>query len=206
MKKGDNNMIKNIVFDLGRVLVDFYPIPYMEQLGLDDETINKLNEIIFKSQDWVDYDSGILLHNTDIIKKLTKEHPELEGEIKLVLQDDWVKVHRLREDMANYLISLKKQGYNIYILSNISIDSYEFVSKYDFFNYIDGGVYSYEVKVSKPNELIYKTLLQRYNLIPEETIFIDDSLKNIEMAQKIGINAIQHIDIDQTKRFINELL
>ena len=91
-------------------------------------------------------------------------------------------------------------------MSNISIDSYEFVSKYDFFNYIDGGVYSYEVKVSKPKELIYKTLLQKYNLIPEETIFIDDSLKNIEIAQKNGINAIQHIDIEQTKKSINELL
>jgi len=199
-------MIKNFVFDLGRVLVDFYPIPYMEQLGLDEETINKLNKIIFQSQDWVDYDSGILLHNTDIIKKLTKEHPELENEIKLVLQDDWVKVHNLREDMADYLISLKKQGYNIYILSNISTDSYEFVSKYDFFNYIDGGVYSYEVKVSKPNELIYKILLQRYNLVPEETIFIDDSLKNIEVAESLGINGIQHIDLDQTQRIIDEKL
>lgn len=199
-------MIKNFVFDLGRVLVDFYPIPYMEQLGLDDETINKLKEIIFKSQDWVDYDSGILLHNTDIIQKLAKEHPELEEEIKLVLQDDWVKVHKLREDMADYLISLKKEGYNIYILSNISIDSYEYVSNYDFFNYIDGGVYSYEVKVSKPNELIYKILLQRYNLVPEETIFIDDSLKNIEAAEKLGINGVQHIDLKQTQRIIDEKL
>ena len=91
-------------------------------------------------------------------------------------------------------------------MSNISIDSYEYVSSYDFFNYIDGGVYSYEVKVSKPNELIYKILLQRYNLVPEETIFIDDSLKNIEAAEKLGINGVQHIDLKQTQRIIGEKL
>ena len=199
-------MIKNIIFDLGRVLNNFYPKAYMEQLGLSSDIIEKLYNIIFQSQDWVNYDSGILLHNTDIANKLVSEHPELEKEIKLVLKDDWVKIHTLKEDMAEYLISLKQRGYSIYILSNISIDSYRFVSQCDFFNYIDGGVYSYEVKVSKPDEKIYKTLLERYNLIPEETVFIDDSPKNIEVAVKLGINGIIHIDIDNTKKVLEQLL
>ena len=199
-------MIKNIVFDLGRVLVDYNPISYMEQLGLSSEIIDKLSNIIFHSQEWVDYDSGKLLHNTDIANKLVLEHPEVGKEIKLVLKDDWVTIHTLREDMAQFLVSLKERGYNIYILSNLSIDSYGFISQYEFFKYIDGGVYSYEEKVSKPDENIYNALLEKYSLIPEETVFIDDSPKNIEGAIKLGINGIIHNDIDSTKIALEQML
>lgn len=192
-------MIKNVVFDLGRVLVDFYPLQYLDGLGFDDDQKNKLNEIIFESHDWAEYDRGMHLHNTDIAKKLIKEHPELEKEINLVLQDDWVKMHYLREDVAEYLKNLKLQGINIYILSNLSKDSYDFISTFDFFKYIDGGVFSYEINICKPDEGIYKALLERYNLIPEETAFFDDKLENIEAARKVGIQGIQFVTLGDAK-------
>lgn len=192
-------MIKNVVFDLGRVLVDFYPLSYLDKFEFDDDTKNKLNEIIFESKDWSEYDRGIYLHNTDIAKKLVNEHPEFEKEINFVLQDDWVKMHYLRNDVVEYLKNLKMQGINIYILSNLSKDSYDYISKYDFFKYVDGGVFSYEIKACKPNEIIYKTLLERYNLIPEETAFFDDKLENVETAIKLGIQGIQFLTLEDAK-------
>lgn len=192
-------MIKNVVFDLGRVLVDFYPLQYLDELGFDEDQKNKLNDIIFESKDWSEYDRGIYLHNTDIAKKLINEHPELEKEINLVLKDDWVKMHYLREDVVEFLKTLKLQGMNTYILSNLSKDSYDFISKLDFFKYVDGGVFSYEINICKPDEGIYKALLERYDLKPEETAFFDDKLENIESAKKLGIQGIQFISLDDVK-------
>lgn len=198
-------MIKNVVFDLGGVLVDFIPLQYLDRLKFDNATKNKLNEIIFKSKDWNEYDRGIYLHNTDIAEKIIKEHPDLEEEIKLVLQDNWVKMHVLREDTVNYLKQLKLQGMNIYILSNLSKDTYNYVTKFDFFSFIDGGVYSFDVNICKPDEGIYKILLEKYNLHPKETAFFDDRLDNIEAAKNLGIQGIQFTSLDEAKLQLENL-
>lgn len=198
-------MVKNVIFDLGNVLLDFDPLSYLENLGFDDILKNKLNKIIFKSNDWIEYDRGIYLHNVDIIKKIAEEYPEYENEINLVLQDDWVKIHTIKKETTTFLKELKAQGMKIYILSNISKDTYEYISNFDFFKYVDGGVYSYEVNICKPDEMIYKILLEKYDLIPEETVFFDDRLDNIESAIKLGIHGITFTTLEEAKKLFSDL-
>ena len=195
-------MIKNVIFDLGRVLVNFYPLAYLEELGFDENKKNILNNIIFESKEWYEYDRGFYLHNKDIEKKLITDNPKLEKEIKRVLNEDWVKIHTVKEETVEYLKSLKNEGKKIYILSNLSKDSFDFISKLDFFKYVDGGVYSYEIKVCKPDNEIYKTILEKYNLVPEETVFLDDKLENIEAANRFGIHGIQFFSVDDAKKKI----
>lgn len=109
------------------------------------------------------------------------------------------------KDTSNYLKELKDKGYNIYILSDLSIDSYNYNKQFKFFDYITGGVYSFEIGTTKPNKNNYKVLLEKYSLIPEETIFIDDRLNNIEAANDFGIHGIQFTTLNKVKEEINKL-
>ena len=199
-------MIKNIVFDLGRVLVNFESREYLKEFGYDDKTVEKLNEIIFKSQVWLSCDSGTYENNTDIAEILIEKYPDYSEMIKKVLTKEWVKMLTLKEDTAEYLKELKSRGFKIYILSNLSKESYDYNSKYEFFKYTDGGVYSYEVKKIKPNPEIYTELLKKYNLIPEETIFIDDVKENIDAANKLKINGVIFENLDQVKKEVETLI
>ena len=188
------------------ILVNFESREYLKEFGYDDKTVEKLNEIIFKSQEWLSCDSGTYENNTDIAEILIEKYPDYSEMIKKVLTKEWVKMLTLKEDTAEYLKELKSRGFKIYILSNLSKESYDYNSKYEFFKYTDGGVYSYEVKKIKPNPEIYTELLKKYNLIPEETIFIDDVKENIDAANKLKINGVIFENLDQVKKEVETLI
>ena len=72
----------------------------------------------------------------------------------------------------------------------------------NFFDYVDGGIYSYQVKLCKPDKRIYTELLTKYNLKPEETIFIDDREDNIKAAKELGIHGIIFQNVENTEKEI----
>ncbi|MCI8759824.1 MAG: HAD family phosphatase [Clostridia bacterium] len=199
-------MIKNIVFDLGRVLVDFNPQKYLEEFGLEEEIRQSLTKNIFQSKEWEKCDSGVYQNNSDLVDLLVNQYPQLETEIKLVLNKNWVKMLSLKEETQVYLEDLKKQGFKIYILSNLSEESYQYVKNYEFFKIIDGGVYSYQLKICKPNPKIYEKLLNQYKILPKETIFIDDNEKNIEMSEKLGMYGVIFEDLETVKQKVNNII
>lgn len=137
---------------------------------------------------------------------LVNQYPQLETEIKLVLNKNWVKMLSLKEETQVYLEDLKKQGFKIYILSNLSEESYQYVKNYEFFKIIDGGVYSYQLKICKPNPKIYEELLNQYKILPKETIFIDDNEKNIEMSEKLGMYGVIFEDLETVKQKVNNII
>lgn len=199
-------MIKNIVFDLGRVLVDFNPQKYLEEFGLEEEIRQSLTKKIFQSKEWEKCDAGVYQNNSDLVDLLVNQYPQLETEIKLVLNKNWVKMLSLKEETQVYLEDLKKQGFKIYILSNLSEESYQYVKNYKFFKIIDGGVYSYQLKICKPNPKIYEELLNQYKILPKETIFIDDNEKNIEMSEKLGMYGVVFEDLETVKQKVNNII
>lgn len=199
-------MIKNIVFDLGRVLVDFNPQKYLEEFGLEEEIRKSLTQKIFQSKEWEKCDEGAYKNNSDLVDLLVNQYPQLENEIKLVLNKNWVKMLSLKEETQAYLEHLKKQGFKIYILSNLSEESYNHVKNYEFFKIIDGGVYSYQLKICKPNPKIYEELFNQYKILPKETIFIDDNEKNIEMSEKFGMYGVIFEDLETAKEEVNHII
>lgn len=199
-------MIKNIVFDLGQVLVNFNPMEYLKPFGFKDETNQMLVEKIFKSKEWLECDSGTYRNNSDLADLLIDKYPQLKNEIRLVLNKDWVKMLSLKQETVDYLKQLKKQSFKIYILSNLSEESYNYVKNYEFFEKIDGGIYSYELKVCKPNPQIYLELFSKYKIIPEETIFIDDNRENIEMSEKLGMHGVVFYDLEDTKQKVDNII
>lgn len=199
-------MIKNIVFDLGKVLIDFSPLQYLERFKFEQDVKLELLKIIFESKDWNEYDRGVYENIAELAQKLSEQYPRYEKEIKLVMSNDWVKILKVKQDTLEYLKELKIKNFKIYILSNIPEDAYNFISQYDFFQYVNGGVYSYELKICKPDEQIYKILLKKYNLVPEETVFIDDRLENVQSANRLGIHGIQFITLSEAKQKIELLI
>ena len=102
---------------------------------------------------------------------------------------------------------LKEKGYKLYILSNFHREAFlEIERKCEFEKYFDGKVVSYDVKLLKPEKEIYEELLKKYNLNPEETLFIDDTLANTEGAEKLGISTIHLINKEKLKEELEKFL
>ena len=186
-------MIRNIVFDLGNVLLDFEPESYLEKLGYSGEIKDKLKAEIFETEEWLMLDRGTISQEK-AVEKWQQRNPELKDEIADVMAE-WEKILVLKEDSLDILKSLAEKDYNLYVLSNFQKKAFAYVkSKYDFFNYFDGRVISADIGMIKPEADIYDHLLDKFNLKAEETVFIDDSKENIMAALKKGIRVIHFKD------------
>ena len=198
-------MIKNIVFDLGGVLVDFNPKRYLDHIGLSSEEADFYSKIIW-GKEWMDYNANKYSFK-ELKQLLINNNPEYREKLNEILTNiDYHYILSEKTDPAEYLKELKKKGYNIYVLSDLSKESLIYNKEFDFFEFVDGGVYSFEVGSNKPNENNYKTLLNTYNLLPNETIFIDDNINNINAANTLGIKGIQFTDLDKVKEEISNLI
>ena len=197
--------MKNIIFDIGNVLLDFHPQDFLKGLGLEKNIEERLYKLIFLSEEWKELDRGSI--DYQVAEKIFKtKAPELKNEISLILEK-WHEMLTPIEKNVDLLKSLKDYGYNIYYLSNFQKDVYEkMYNKYDFLRIGDGGVISYQVNTLKPDHSMYTILLSKYNLDPSETIFIDDSFDNIEEAKKIGFHSVLFTDCDELKNTIKPLL
>ncbi|HAS80159.1 MAG TPA: HAD family phosphatase, partial [Fusobacteriaceae bacterium] len=180
-------MIKNVIFDLGRVLINFDPETYLKELGLNSDDRKIYLNDIFKGSEWLDLDRGVI-DEEQAIETIVAKGRIKEKEVRKVLDE---RIHFFTELSLNSPLvkKIKDKGYKLYILSNFPKIPFEILfKKYEFFRNFDGGVISYEegVNVIKPDSRIYDILLSRYNLLPEETVFIDDTLVNIEKAEEYG--------------------
>lgn len=198
-------MIKNVIFDLGRVLINFDPETYLKELGLDKETRKIYLNDIFKGNEWLDLDRGIITEE-QAIKKITDKGNIEEREVRKILD---ARISFFTELHLNSPLvkKIKDNGYKLYILSNFPKIPFEILfKKYEFFRNFDGGVVSYEegVNVIKPDSKIYDILLSKYNLLPEETVFIDDTLVNIEKAEEYGITGIHLPDHTELREKLKE--
>ena len=186
-------VIKNIIFDLGNVLLDFDPNSYLEKLGCGGKIKEKLKTEIFETEEWLQLDRGTITQ-PEAVAIWQQRNPDLKDEIADVMAE-WEKMLALKEDTAEILKSLTEKDFNLYILSNFHQKAFDYVSsKYDFFNYFDGRVISADIGMIKPETEIYDHLLDKFNLKVEETLFIDDSKDNIKAAFKRGLRVIHFKD------------
>ncbi|MDQ7096479.1 HAD family phosphatase [Desulfosporosinus sp. PR] len=182
-------MIKNIIFDLGNVLINFKPLDYVCTQIADYRRANEVYQSIFKSPEWLMLDRGIVTEK-EAINAICERTSDLNKQIRLVMTD-WYHMLTPMEDVLDIVKELKSVGHKIYFLSNYQLLAYEHVrSVYSVFNYFDGGVFSFEEKSLKPEPEIYEKLIKRYAIEPHESIFIDDTKDNVESASIIGFNAI----------------
>ncbi|MBE6070630.1 MAG: HAD family phosphatase [Clostridium butyricum] len=187
-------MIKNIIFDLGNVLLKFDPRKYLET-KIPVEKINMLYKIIFQSKEWALLDRGTITEEKAIANIISR-NVELKEYITIIFEN-WYDILEPIEKNVKILELLKKHGYKIYYLSNFHDLAFKYVTKkYDFFHNFDGGVVSYEEKMLKPEDEIYKQIIKKYELEPSECIFIDDTKENIDGAIKNGLHGIHLKDFE----------
>jgi len=196
--------IKNIVFDLGRVLIKFEPKKYIEQ-NVPEEKREDFYNGIFGSTEWLMLDRGTLSYED--AKKIFKERvPGADKQIDRLFDADLFEILQPIEENVKLLPELKKK-YNLYILSNFHQPAFEYIfKKYDFFRLFDGHTVSCYYYLLKPEKEIYDTLIDKFNLIPEETVFIDDTKVNIDACEKEGIRGIHLPDYTELKQKLEEFL
>ncbi len=178
--------IKNIVFDIGNVLLKWEPEKLYETMfGKNEFEKHHLDKIV-GSEIWLELDRGTMTIE-EVISKVKLQYPESIEEIGRFIREVAFYIQPI-EDSFNFADECKAMGMKIYLLSNFSEEGYNVIrERFDIFNIFDGGVISWEVKTIKPEKEIYEILLDKYALSPEETLFIDDVSANIEAAEKLGI-------------------
>lgn len=182
-------MIKNIIFDIGNVLVSFDYRNFYEKFGYDEEIVERLAKATALSSDWNELDRGVLSYE-EVLQRFVQNDPEMEGYIRESLKD-LKGILGKYEYAIPWIRELKEKGYKVYYLSNFFQKALEdCVEVMDFLPLMDGGILSFHDKVTKPDRAIYELLLQRYKLKPEECVFLDDTAKNITGAEAAGIRGI----------------
>lgn len=191
-------MIKNVIFDIGNVLVYFSYRESFASFGYDEAMVDRLAKATVFNEAWAHFDRGDL-SDEEIIDLMVKADPEIESDIRRVLANchDIVVQH---DYAVPWVRELKRKGYHVYFLSNyfekLIRENPEALS---FINYMDGGIFSCRVHMLKPAPEIYQALLSKYQLNAEECVFFDDRPENAEGANAVGIHGIVFENLTQAK-------
>lgn len=182
-------MIKNIVFDMGNVLLDYNPRYSLEKY-LDNEEDRKLIYWeLFCGPEWEEGDLG-LIRDQDRFPLVSLRVPRrLHSALKEIC-DHWYDCMVPLEGAHEFVQACKDAGYRVYILSNASDKFYEYFPNFSPLDYFDGHIVSCDIHATKPHQRIYRHLLNRYHLQPEECLFIDDVVKNVKGARTAGLHAV----------------
>ncbi len=179
-------MIKNVIFDCGRVIVHYNETYIASFFTENEEDAKLLGKIGMARKYWERFDLGIL-EDEEYKKEVKEELPErLHGNLDR-LYDDWIGHCPQIEGMPEIVEDVKKNC-KVYLLSNFNKSLRNQLYKIPVLEKFDGLVISGEVKMAKPNPEIYQYLLHTYQLKAEECIFIDDLSTNIEVAKALGIH------------------
>ena len=180
-------MIKNVIFDLGGVLVDFNPFRVINSLFSKEDADFILGNLFF-SEEWREIDRGTLTPSAAFEKYRNNLSPESFNKIINVIEN-WNEYMPAFDDMYELVKRVKAAGMKIYLLSNIPPYIYKMTDTLPAFRFFDGFVASCDLHLLKPEKEIYEHLLEKFNLKAEECFFIDDTLENTEAAGQIGIKA-----------------
>jgi HAD superfamily hydrolase (TIGR01509 family) len=185
--------IRNVVFDVGGVLLEWNPPGVIAGLYPDPATQAVIRQQIFEHADWLEFDrgtysedaaaehfastTGLTADQTRGLIRATRESLlPIEGTVKLV------------EDLAD-------AGMHLYLLSNMPVSTFDYlIKRHHFFGHFKHLVISGAILLVKPEPAIYKHLVDQTGIVPAESVFIDDLLKNVIAARECGFHAIQFSD------------
>ncbi|MDC7294710.1 MULTISPECIES: HAD family hydrolase [unclassified Butyrivibrio] len=196
--------IDTVVFDIGNVLGTFVWREFIKNKGYDEQMTDRIAKASVLSEDWVEFDKGNLT-TRQIAEKFAENDPEIAGDL-LGIFTDLNDIIEKREETVPWIRSLKAAGYRVYYLSNFSKEALEGNEEpMAFISECDGGILSYREHVVKPDPAIYNLLASRYDLVPEKTVFIDDTKVNIDAARSLGWNGIVYESYEQVVKDLHNL-
>lgn len=182
--------IKNIVFDLGNVLIKFDPRDNANAALFTDneEDRNLLLDEVFNTVEWVQVDRGSITRE-QALASINKRLPERLHAGADLFVNGWFKDGRIDviPGMEELIKELKVSGYKTYLLSNAGISFHEYYKDIPALSLMDGLFISADWHLLKPSETIYRTFCTHFSLNPPECFFIDDLHINIEGAINMGM-------------------
>ena len=197
--------IRNVVFDFGGVLVRWQPEAVIAGFYADEPSRALVRDAVFRHPDWIDIDRGTLSESAAIERFAVRMHRPA-AEMRALMQHIKDSLTPVPDSIA-LLDELAQRGVPLYGLSNMSAPIFALLkSRHDHWDRFRGIVVSGEVGLVKPEPEIFHHLAQRYELIPAETVFIDDHLPNIESAGRLGFRTIHFADAEQCRRELDTLL
>lgn len=201
-------MIKNIIFDIGCVLVDFNPGRVLTEMGLPPEEVQIIQTNTVLGPHWKELDRGVM-PKEEVFELMIKDVPvPYQSDARNFLYNHTLETVTCFDYSEAWVKGLKEKGYKVYLLTNYPQWMFEphFKNLFTFAPYVDGYVVSAVEKLIKPDHQIYKTLINRFNLKPEESVFIDDRLENVQGAVETGLKGIQFTTKEETFKNLDALL
>ena len=197
-------MITTIIFDIGNVLAGFCWKEHYERFGYDDKMVERIAKATVRHPAWNEFDRGDM-RLEEIVQAFIESDPEIEQDIRKTLEDVSTMIKRY-EYAIPWIRELKSKGYRVLYLSNFFFFlETDCAHALDFIPYMDGGILSYQEKIIKPMPEIYQLLIDRYSLVPEECVFMDDTPANLTGAEKFGIHTIHFQDREQAIEELRKL-
>ena len=185
--------VQKFLFDLGNVFFDWNPERVLKPIFKDDERMNFfIKNISFPLLD-TRCDAGITIEVA--VNDAVKKFPDFEKEIKLYYPNHGNMVGGFFQKTVDIFYKVKNLNYPCYVLSNWSAETYEGMEEtYPFLKDFDGKIISGRDFLIKPDPAIYELAISRFDLVPQETLFIDDRLDNIQAAQNLNFQTIHLTD------------
>lgn len=198
-------MIKNIIFDMGNVLIKFDKKCFLEAVNVSPEDNALLEREVYVSVEWAMMDRGTLTEK-EAAERMCARLPERLHEKVHQLVDEWDRPILPMSGMAELAGELKAKGYRLFLLSNASYRQHEYWPEIPGSEYFEDTLISADVKLVKPQPEIYLMALHKFNAKPEESVFIDDATNNVEGAIYCGMEGIVfHGDTDELRKKLNAI-
>ena len=194
-------MIKNIVFDFGKVLI-CYDYPAFLNTIFDDDDERLRFEEIFCGEEFVrrcDLGEESFI---SLIRESQEKYPQWKDQLQEFHDRQLEAMTVEMPGMRDLLTRLKAEGYRLYGLTNWSNAVYDVIKKFDILNMMDDRLISSEERLVKPDVAIYNRLCEKFGLVKEECLFTDDRQANIDGAKTAGLHAVLFTD---TRRFEQDL-
>ena len=197
---------KNVVFDMGNVLVNYDPDLVTRQYTDDPDLIREVHNVLFCSQEWLKLDAGIISEESALRSVLKRFRTEEERSLAARCFRDWDKYNmHPAPGMAEIIQELKARGNGVYVLSNASIRLPQVYRRVmPAADLYDGVFFSAEYRCIKPQAIIYETFLKQFRLKAGDCFFIDDLPENIEGAEAAGMGGFCYTPgrIDELRRIL----
>jgi putative hydrolase of the HAD superfamily len=178
----------NLLFDLGNVVLNWNTEQLIQNLPLNEAKKLIIKKELFNNSYWTDLDQGIITEK-EVTQQIAEKGELTIADIELCLiaaKNSLIEIDTTIELMEELRIA----GINMYCLSNMSVETYSFIKEKPLFKYFNDIVVSGFIKMIKPDSDIFRYTLDKFNILPEETIFVDDSHANTTTAEKFGINCV----------------
>ena len=197
-------MIKNILFDMGNVLIRFDRKLFLDRLDVSEADKTMLLREVFANVEWAQMDRGTKTEET-ALEGMRKRLPQRLHGAAETLTLHWDEPLIPIDGMYELVEELKEKGYGIYLLSNASYRLHDYWPGIAASKFFDGTLISADVHVMKPQPEIYNLCLEKFDLKAEESFFIDDVAANIEGALYCGMQgAVFFGDVSRLRRELRQ--